>query len=188
MAAMAAATAAAAHQRLSTMVATPAATAAKSQLMSGRAPPETTGRGCRPQLASRSAPPETASGQRWSPTAQDKMRRHACDAVMSREVPEAAPGAPWAMRSRVRARELPRRSLIPYVVRQVAPSKEPSLSSEAGARRPRLPRGRGRFAVLFSCVFCSLSHTTLSRPFLTPFSLTCPVTCLGNVAKRAASA
>ena len=47
--------------RLSAVVATPAATAAKSQLTSGRAPPETTGRGCCPQLASRNAPPETAS-------------------------------------------------------------------------------------------------------------------------------
>ena len=47
--------------RLSAVVATPAATAADSQLTSGRAPPETTGRGCCPQLASRNAPPETAS-------------------------------------------------------------------------------------------------------------------------------
>ena len=67
MAAMAAA--AAAHQRLSAVVAMPAATAAKSQLA------ETTGRGCRPQLASRNAPPETASvAQRWRAVATTSHR------------------------------------------------------------------------------------------------------------------
>ena len=61
--------------RLSAVVATPAATAAKSQLTSGRAPPETTGRGCRPQLASRNAPPETASvAQRWRAVATTSHR------------------------------------------------------------------------------------------------------------------